>query len=303
MTQQATGHMASGPFREGDRCQLTDPRGRIHTITLMAKQSFHTSKGAISHDDLIGKPEGVVVNTTNGTGYLAFRPLLTDYVLSMKRGATIIYPKDASIILGLADVFPGARVLEAGVGSGALSCWLLRAVGDTGYVSSYERRADFAEIARRNVEGFFGSPHPAWNVTVGDLSADCHETGFDRVVLDMLAPWECLETVARAMVPGGVLVCYVATTTQLSRVVEDIRTSGLFSEPRSQETLLRTWHLEGLAVRPDHRMNGHTGFLTACRRLADGTVLPPRKVRPAKGARPTFAEELTSEIVIDDQSE
>jgi len=284
-----TGHMPSGPFREGERCQLTDPRGRIHTIRLQAGLVFHTAKGAIAHNDLIGNSEGIVVMSTNGTGYLAFRPLLTDYVLGMKRGATIVYPKDASIILGLADVFPGARVLEAGAGSGALSCWLLRAVGDSGRVHSYERRDDFADIARANVEGFFGGPHPSWNLTVGDLVE--HATAqslprVDRVVLDMLAPWECLGVVADALEPGGVLVCYVATTTQLSTVVEAIRVTGRFSEPRSQETLLRTWHLEGLAVRPDHRMNGHTGFLTACRRLADGTVLPPRRIRPAKGARP-----------------
>jgi len=279
------GRMRTGPFTAGDRCQLTDPRGRLHTITLADGAVFHTSRGALAHDDIIGRPEGVLVTSTNGTGYLALRPLLSDYVLGMKREAAIVYPKDASIILGLADVFPGARVLEAGAGSGALSCWLLRAVGESGRLWSYERRDDFAEVARRNVEGFFGGPHPAWELRVGDLAAG-HPEPVDRVVLDMLAPWECLDAVVGALQPGGVLVCYVATTTQLSTVVEAIRDTGRFSEPRSQETLLRTWHLEGLAVRPDHQMNGHTGFLTACRRLADGTVLPPRKVRPAKGARP-----------------
>lgn len=290
-----TGQMPSGPFRPGDRCQLTDPKARVHTITLAPGAVFHTAKGALAHDDLIGRPEGIVVTSTNGTGYLAFRPLLTDYVLGMKRGAAIVYPKDASLILGLADIFPGARVLEAGAGSGALSCWLLRGIGDTGTLWSYERREDFAEVARRNVEGFFGGPHPAWQLTVGDITEHPADCTVDRVVLDMLAPWECLDSVAAALAPGGVLVCYVATTTQLSRVVEAIRDSGLFSEPRSQETMLRTWHLEGLAVRPDHRMNGHTGFLTACRRLADGTVLPPRHVRPAPGARPTAPAPAESE--------
>ncbi len=287
-----TGRMPTGPFRAGERCQLTDPRGRVHTITLVPGAAFHTSKGALAHDELIGSSEGTVINSTNGTGYLAFRPLLTDYVLGMKRGATIVYPKDASLILGLADIYPGARVLEAGAGSGALSCWLLRGIGDEGRLYSYERREDFAEIARRNVETFFGGPHPAWTLTLGDLNDGVHTEPVDRVVLDMLAPWECLDMVANALEPGGVLVCYVATTTQLSKVVEAIRDSKNFSEPRSQETLLRTWHLEGLAVRPDHRMSGHTGFLTACRRLAPGTVLPPRRVRPAKGARPEL-EELT----------
>ena len=256
----------------------------MHTITLVAGQVFHTAKGGLAHDDLIGGPEGVVVTSTGGTPYLALRPLLTDYVLGMKRGATIVYPKDAAAIVGLADVYPGARVVEAGAGSGALSCWLLRAVGSRGLVSSYERRADFAAVARTNVEGFFGRPHPAWRLTVGDLAHHCTDTDVDRVVLDMLAPWDCIGTVAGALRPGGVLVCYVATTTQLSRTVEALRESGQFTEPRAQETLVRTWHLEGLAVRPDHRMIGHTGFLLATRRLAAGTVLPARRTRPAKGA-------------------
>jgi tRNA (adenine57-N1/adenine58-N1)-methyltransferase len=196
----------------------------------------------------------------------------------------VVYPKDAAAIVGLADIFPGARVVEAGVGSGALTCSLLRAVGDTGFVSSYERREDFAAIARRNVERHFGQPHPAWKLTVGDLQEALDDGDVDRVVLDMLAPWECVDAVARALVPGGVFVAYVATTTQLSRTVETLRLDGRFTEPQAQETLLRTWHLEGLAVRPDHRMIGHTGFLLATRRLADGTVLPPRRTRPSKGA-------------------
>ena len=280
-----------GPLREGDRVQLTDPKKRMHTITLTAGKQFHTSKGILEHDALLGRPEGIVVTSTQGVPYLALRPLLQDFVLSMPRGATIVYPKDAALIVGLADLYPGARVLEAGVGSGALSCSLLRAVGDQGRVSSYERRQDFADVAAGNVETFFGGPHPAWSLTVGDLTptlrarnADGLDTEFDRVVLDMLAPWDCVPVVADVLAPGGVLVVYVATTTQLSRTVETLRADGRWIEPHAQETLLRTWHLEGLAVRPDHRMNGHTGFLVATRRLAEGTVLPARRTRPAKGA-------------------
>jgi tRNA (adenine57-N1/adenine58-N1)-methyltransferase len=280
-----------GVFREGDRVQLTDTKRRMHTITLQAGKQFHTSKGMLEHDEILGRPEGIVVSSTQGTPYLALRPLLSDFVLSMPRGATIVYPKDAALIVGLADLYPGARVLEAGVGSGALTCSLLRAVGDDGRVSSYERRDDFADVARTNVETFFGGPHPAWTLSVGDLTptlrarrADGHDVEADRVVLDMLAPWDCVDVVAEVLVPGGVLVAYVATTTQLSRTVEALRTDGRFTEPLAQETLLRTWHLEGLAVRPDHRMNGHTGFLVTSRRLAPGTVLPPRRTRPAKGA-------------------
>src|SRR4051812_47328620 len=188
----------SGPFRAGDQVQLTDPKGRHYTFTLESGKAFHTHQGSFEHDELLGGPEGVVVTSTGGTPYLALRPLLTDYVLSMPRGAAVIYPKDAAQIVGMADVFPGARVVEAGAGSGALTCSLLRAVGDAGLVSSYERRADFAEIARRNVEQFFGGPHPAWRLTVGDLAESLGESEVDRVVLDMLAPWDCLDAVAKA---------------------------------------------------------------------------------------------------------
>jgi tRNA (adenine57-N1/adenine58-N1)-methyltransferase len=280
-----------GPFRIGDRVQLTDPKKRMHTITLEPGKAFHTAKGAIGHDALIGQPEGIVVTSTQGVAYLALRPLLSDFVLSMPRGATIVYPKDAALIVGLADLYPGARVIEAGVGSGALTCSLLRAVGDQGRVSSYERRQDFADVARGNVSMFFGAVHPAWDLTVGDLvptlrarRAEGIDVEADRVILDMLAPWDCIEASAEVLVPGGVLVAYVATTTQLSRMVEGLRLDGRFTEPAAQESLVRTWHLEGLAVRPDHRMIGHTGFLVMARRLADGTVLPPRRTRPAKGA-------------------
>jgi tRNA (adenine57-N1/adenine58-N1)-methyltransferase catalytic subunit len=273
-----------GPFQVGDQVQLTDPKGRHHTITLEPGKAFHTHKGAFSHDELIGAPEGSVVRTTGNIQYLALRPLLSDYVLSMPRGAAVVYPKDAGQIVTMADIFPGARVVEAGVGSGALSCSLLRAVGDHGSLSSYERREDFAEIARSNVERYFGSPHPAWRLTLGDLQDNLVETEVDRMVLDMLAPWECLDVAAKALVPGGVICCYVATTTQLSRTVEALREHGSFTEPQSWESMVRNWHVEGLAVRPDHRMIGHTGFLLTSRRLAEGVEPPLRRRRPAKGA-------------------
>lgn len=273
-----------GPLRPGDRVQLTDPKGRMHTITLEPGRVFHTAKGALAHDDLIGGPEGVIVTSSKGTTYLAQRPLLSDFVLSMPRGATVVYPKDAAVIIGLADIYPGARVIEAGAGSGALTCSLLRAVGDTGSVRSFERREDFAEIARRNVEVFFGGEHPGWQLEVGDFAAHVGDAGTDRVVLDMLAPWECIDAAAGALVPGGVMCVYVATTTQLSRIVEELRVDGRWTEPQASETLIRPWHVEGLAVRPSHRMVGHTGFLVFTRRLADGTVLPARRSRPAKGA-------------------
>jgi tRNA (adenine57-N1/adenine58-N1)-methyltransferase len=202
----------------------------------------------------------------------------------MPRGAAVVYPKDAGQIVQMADVFPGARVVEAGVGSGALTCSLLRAVGDAGTVHSYERREDFAEIAGRNIRQFFGAEHPAWRLTVGDLAETLDDRDVDRVILDMLAPWDCVDAVFDALVPGGVLCCYVATTTQLSRTVETLRSHGGFTEPAAWESMVRTWHLEGLAVRPDHRMIGHTGFLLTARRLADGVQAPVRRRRPSKGA-------------------
>ncbi len=283
-----------GPFRAGDLVQLTDPKGRHSTITLQEGKTYHSHKGHFDHDELIGAPEGTVVHTNGGQDFLALRPLLSDFVLSMPRGATVVYPKDAAQIVGMADIYPGARVIEAGAGSGALSCSLLRAVGVGGSVSSYERRGEFAAIARTNVERFWGGPHPAWRLTVGDLvevvGEQPDDAEVDRVVLDMLAPWVCLDVVAERLIPGGVLCCYVATTTQLSRLVEDMRAHGTFTEPMSWETLVRTWHVEGLAVRPDHRMIGHTGFLVTTRRMAPGVAPPVRRRRPAKGAHPEQSE-------------
>lgn len=280
-------HLRRGPFTAGDRVQLTDPKGRLHTITLMEGGQFFTHRGSLAHDDVIGAPDGSTVTNTAGVEYLVLRPLLSDYVMSMPRGAAVVYPKDSGQIVQMADVFPGARVVEAGVGSGALSMSLLRAVGDGGRLYSFERREDFADIARANVEAFFGGPHPAWSVQVGDLVEalpEAVETGsIDRVVLDMLAPWECLEAVADALAPGGVLICYVATATQLSKVAEAMRDHGTFTEPEAWESLVRGWHLEGLAVRPQHRMHGHTGFLITTRRLAPGTTPPLRKRRPGRG--------------------
>ncbi|MFD0559893.1 tRNA (adenine-58-N(1)-) methyltransferase [Stackebrandtia endophytica] len=274
----------SGPFTEGDRVQLTDPKGRMHTVVLEPGKTFHTHRGGIAHDDLIGRPEGCVVASTANTQYLALRPLLSDFVLSMPRGAQVIYPKDAAQIIAMGDVFPGARVVEAGAGSGALTCSLLRAVGDTGSVHSYELREDFAAVARSNVEAFWGGEPKQWTLTCGDV-VDSTETEVDRIILDMLSPWDVLDMVDRVLVPGGVLVGYIATTTQMSELVERLRERGGYTEPRAFETLVRDWHLEGLAVRPDHRMVAHTAFLVTTRKLAPGTVAPMRQRKPSKGSQ------------------
>jgi tRNA (adenine57-N1/adenine58-N1)-methyltransferase catalytic subunit len=280
-----------GPFREGDRVQLTDAKGKLHTIALQAGSQWHTHKGWIEHDHLLGHDEGIVVKTSSGVEYLALRPLLADYVLSMPRGATIVYPKDAGTILMSADIFPGAHVVEAGAGSGALSIALLRGIGPKGRLTSFEKRPEFAEVAQRNVENFLGAT-PNWDLRLGALEEELDLTDVDRVVLDMLAPWECIDAVGKALRPGGLLLCYVATTTQLSRVAETIRAHGEFTEPQATETLLRGWHLEGLAVRPEHRMIGHTGFLITARRMSQGVLAPKRRRRPAKGS---YGTPLTEE--------
>ncbi|MBD0862386.1 tRNA (adenine-N1)-methyltransferase [Gordonia sp. zg691] len=273
----------TGPFAVGDRVQLTDAKGRKFTVLLDEGKLFHTHRGAIAHDDLIGSPEGSIVSATSGTQYLALRPLLVDYVLSMPRGAQVIYPKDAAQIVLEGDIFPGARVLEAGAGSGALTCSLLRAVGGDGEVVSFEIRDDHAEHAVRNVETFFGGRPDNWHLTVDDLANIDRDERFDRIILDMLAPWEQLDAVRAILKPGGVLTVYVATVTQLSRVMEALREQGCWTEPRAWETLLREWSAVGLAVRPEHKMQGHTAFLITARRLADGTTTLRPQRRPSKG--------------------
>ncbi len=288
VAQESWSGVHRGPLREGEWVRLVDQKGRKHNLQLVPGKRFFSNKGHLEHDELIGRDEGFTVTSSAGGQYLVFRPLLSEFVVSMPRGAAVVYPKDAAQIVAMADIFPGAHVVEAGVGSGALTCSLLRAVGPTGRVSSYERREEFAEVARRNVTQFFGGDHPAWHLTVGDLaealpgaSADAR---VDRVVLDMLAPWECVDAVATALLPGGLVCAYVATTTQLSRTVETLRVHGGFTEPQPWETLVRDWHVEGLAVRPGHKMNGHTGFLVTARRMADGQRPPLKRRRPAPGA-------------------
>ena len=273
-----------GYFKAGDRIQLTDPKGNLYSFTITPGKEWHTHKGWITHDDLIGLPEGSVVSTTAGLKFTAFIPLLADYVLSMPRGATIVYPKDAAMIVGVADIYPGARVLEAGVGSGALTLSLLRAVGSEGSVDSVERRQDFADNATANITNYFGAMPTNWSLNVGSVQEQEFTTTFDRVILDMLAPWECVEMAAKVLRPGGVFLAYVATTTQLSATAEALKEDGHFTEPESSETIVRGWHHEGLAVRPQQRMIGHTGFLIQSRRMAPGVEVLARRRRPAKGA-------------------
>lgn len=274
----------TGPFAVGDRVQLTDPKGRHYTMILATGAEFHTHRGIVSHNDVIGLAEGSVIKSSGGDAFLVLRPLLVDYVMSMPRGAQVIYPKDAAQIVHEGDIFPGATVLEAGAGSGALTCSLLRAVGPDGQVISYEVREDHAEHARRNVATFFGADPANWRLIISDVAdSDLPGASVDRAVLDMLAPWDVLESIARLLVPGGVLIVYVATVTQLSRTVEAMRAQQCWTEPRSWESLQRGWNVVGLAVRPEHTMRGHTAFLISARRLAPGTVTPLPQRKKGRG--------------------
>ncbi|WP_411702175.1 tRNA (adenine-N1)-methyltransferase [Corynebacterium sp. LaCa142] len=274
----------SGPFSYGDRVQLTDAKRRHYTVILKEGGQFHSHKGIINHDDIVGMDEGSVIESTLGSSFLLFRHLMVDHVLSMPRGAAVIYPKDAAQILVEGDIFMGARVLEAGAGSGALSMSLLRAVGPEGHVYSYEIRDDHLEYAVDNVEEYFGNRPEWWSPRLGDLGdVTAEDLGgpVDRIILDMLEPWENLETVRDLLIPGGVFMTYVATVPQLMKVMEGIRELQCFTEPKAWESLVREWKVEGLATRPEHRMNAHTAFLIWTRRLADG-VTPPRPQRRAR---------------------
>lgn len=277
----------SDTFEAGDLVHVIDPRKNKYTVTLLPEGVLHTHRGQIPHEMVIGSRSGVTVESSKGVTFLVMRPQLDDYVLGMPRGAAVIYPKDAARIVALADLGPGSSVIEAGAGSGALTCFLLRAAGPQGQVVSVEAREDFAEIATENVCRWFGGHPTSWTMRVGgfnEIADRGEESSVDAVILDMLAPWECLASAARILRPGGALVSYIATTTQMSRVVEEMRAADCWVEPRGEELLVRTWHLDGLSVRPDHRMNGHTGFLVATRRMASGVTPPRRHRRPAPGA-------------------
>jgi tRNA (adenine57-N1/adenine58-N1)-methyltransferase len=274
----------TGPLTAGERVTLTDPKGRRHSVVLKEGGQWHTTKGVVNFDDLIGGPDGQVVVSAAGMEFLAFRPTMREHTVSMKRGAQVIYPKDAGQILTETDIFPGARVLEAGGGSGALSIFILRAIGSEGVLYSYEQRGDFAQIARNNIEAFFGGQHPAFHQIVGSLNDAILDAPVDRAVLDMLAPWECVDTVGKVLEPGGILCCYVATATQMGLTADTLRCHGSFTEPEIVEISIRGWHAEGLAIRPGHTTSGHTGFLMFTRRLAPGVTVPRRRRRPAPGA-------------------
>ena len=290
----------SGVLRVGEKIQFTDRKGKRITAQLVAGGVTQTEHGLICHDDVIGQSEGVVITTVSakressktildpskssnkpwkaaraigGWDYVVMRPRMVDYVLSMPRGAQIMYPKDIAQVIALGDIRSGMRVLESGAGSGAMSLSLLDAVGECGKLTTIELRPDFARIAESNATLYYGKRPEWWNLLTGDFDSvaktlDAHSV--DRIMLDMLDPWNRLKQAHRVIVPGGVLIAYVTTTTQMSRMAEALRESGMWTEPEIQETLERTWKAQGLAVRPDHAMIGHTGFLIVSRAMAEG---------------------------------
>jgi tRNA (adenine57-N1/adenine58-N1)-methyltransferase len=255
------------PFRAGESVLLVDERrGKRHLVVLRPGQHFHTDRGYIGHDALIGTPDGVTVKTSLGVRYLALRPTLGEYVLDMPRGAQIIYPKDLAVICFYADVGPGQTVVEAGLGSGALTLALLRAVGPTGRVVSYEMREEFARRARRNIEARLGADVPL-TVRLQDVYAGIEERAVDRLLLDLPEPWRLVAPAAEAVRSGGMFCAYVPTLPQAQRTHETLDGHGGFALVETFETLLRPWHIAGLSVRPAHRMVAHTGFITLARRV------------------------------------
>jgi tRNA (adenine57-N1/adenine58-N1)-methyltransferase len=261
-----------GAFEPGEKALLMDGKGRRYLIALQAGGTFHFHGGSVTHDTMIGAPEGVEVRSTSGARLVALRPTLADFVLKMPRGAQVIYPKDIGAILVYADVAPGSRVLEAGSGSGALTLALARAVGPTGRVASYEAREDHHATAVRNVEAFFGG-RPAWvDLRLGDVHGVA-ATGevFDRVVLDLPEPWAILPEIGETLRPGGILCSYLPTTNQTREIVLALGRTG-YLQVDTFEVLVRHWHVTDRSVRPDHRMVAHTGFITTGRTGAGGAV-------------------------------
>ncbi len=274
---------AEGPLEAGEQVVLHDRKGRRYLITLQPGGEWHSHAGIVRHDDLIGRPEGTAVRSTRNLGVTALRPTLEDFTLKMPRGAQVVYRKDQAMIVALGDVRPGCTVVEAGAGSGALSLALLHAVGRDGRVISYERRPDHLEVACRNVRSFLGALPDNWEPRAGDLAEALPELRCDRLVLDVLEPWELVAAGATALRPGGILVAYTPTVTQVMRLVETLESDGSFGFTHTTETLVRPWHVSGLAVRPDHRMVAHTAFLTVARRVV-GSSGPARRATRHSGS-------------------
>ncbi len=257
-----------GPFRAGEQAVLIDHRERRYMVRLAPGKRFHTHMGHITYDEIIGKEEGSWVLTITGHRVLALRPTLEDYVLGMPRAGQPIYPKDLGALMVFGDIFPGARVVEAGLGSGALTLALLRATGEKGCVVSYEVRQEAAARAVENIQAFI--PGLAANLTVrnADVYLGIQERDVDRVVLDLSEPWRAIPGALEALVPGGVFAAFLPTALQVHQLVNALRDTNTFRLVETQEVLVRPWHVSRQSLRPDHRMVAHTGFLVRARKTA-----------------------------------
>jgi tRNA (adenine57-N1/adenine58-N1)-methyltransferase len=251
---------------EGEMVLLLDSKGRRYLVTLTPGKEFHSHSGYIAHEEIVGADEGATLRSTRGATYTVLRPTLSDFVLKMPRGAQVIYPKDLGPLLMLADIAPGVRVLESGIGSGALSMAMLRAGAD---IVGYELREDFATRAQQNVERFLGADAMSrYQVELRDCYEGIDEQGLDRVVLDLPEPWQVVPHAVDTLRPGGIIVAYSPSIVQVMQFRDALDKAGCFALCESMEVLNRGWHVEGQAVRPDHRMVAHTGFLTSARRVA-----------------------------------
>lgn len=268
-------HYPKGPFQADEVIILLDRKDREYLARLDQRRGISIRGGKIRVDEIIGRDEGSVVRSSVNEPFLVFRPSLPQLIPNLPRSAQVIYPKDIGPILLWADLFPGARVVEAGVGAGALSMALLRAIGDSGELISYEIREDFADFARKNVARYFGDA-PNWTVKLADVALKLDETEVDRVILDLPEPWKVVERAWKVLRPGGFLLCYLPTVLQVKSMVDALRDDKRFACIETTETLMRYWHFKGMSARPQHRMVAHTGFLTSARRLAEGEKDIPR---------------------------
>ncbi len=259
----------------GEVVLLIDKVGRRYRVKLAPGAQFSIHSGAVAHDDMIGRPEGVVVATQRGARLLAVRPTFAEQVTGRRRQAQPIYPKDLGAILVGADVFPGARVLEAGTGTAALTIALVRAVGPSGHVVSYELREEFLELARRAVVDTLGEVPPNLELKQGDVYAGVEETGMDRVLLDLAEPWQAVATARAALRPGGILFAHCPNVSQVQRFFDCLREVRGFGLMEAFELLQRGWTVRGRSMRPSHRMVAHTGFLCFARRLAEDDIFEP----------------------------
>jgi tRNA (adenine57-N1/adenine58-N1)-methyltransferase len=264
-----------GPLKETEPVVLVDRKDREYLARLEVNRPIAIRGGKIAVEELIGRDEGSVVRSSLNEPFLIFRPSFPQLIPNLPRNAQVIYPKDIGPILVWADLFPGARVVEAGLGAGALTMALLRAIGAEGQLISYEIREDFADLARKNVARYFGVARN-WTVKIGDVASELIETEVDRVMLDLPEPWQIIDRAWNALRPGGILLSYLPTVLQVKNLIDALREDNRFACIESMEILMRFWHVKGMSVRPQHRMVAHTGFITVARRLADGQKDIPR---------------------------